>query len=65
MGQYCNLDLGKDTQGSAYIFVVDQFHEFELSIRPFGMRDILKRPRELLDRYILRRHRVIRRAIQK
>lgn len=45
-----------------YIFVIDQFHEFELSVGPLRMRHVLKRSRQFLNRHILRSDGVIRRA---
>jgi len=42
--------------------VIDQFHEFELSVGPLRMRHVLKRSRQFLNRHILRSDGVIRRA---
>ena len=39
--------------------MVDQFHEFELPVGPFGMSHILERARQLLDGHILLGHGVI------
>lgn len=39
--------------------MIDEFHKFELAVRPLRVRHILKRPRQLLDGDILLGHRVI------
>lgn len=41
-----------------YVFVVHQFHELELAVRPFRVRDILEGPTELLYGHVLIGYRV-------
>lgn len=43
-----------------YIFVVDTFHEYKLSISPFGMRLVLKWSAEFLNGHISIKYSIIR-----
>lgn len=43
----------------AYIFVINELHEFEFPIRPFGVCDILEWSGQLLDGHILLRHGIV------
>lgn len=43
--------------------MIDQFHQLKLPVGPLCVRHVLKWSGELLDRHILRGHRVVRRAI--
>ncbi len=45
--------LGKDKFKVSYVFVVDKFHEFKLSVCPLGVSNILERTAQLLNGNIL------------
>ena len=51
--------------GRTYVFVIDQLHQLELPVGPLRVRHVLKGSGELLDRDVLRGHRVVRRAEKK
>jgi hypothetical protein len=42
--------------------VIDEFHELELAVGSFGVRDVLEGPAQLLDGHILLRDGIVGRA---